>query len=182
MGFVLDKQGDYLPVFGEASGGGGGNYLNVNASNLSSAGKKVFDGQWTTAVHQYMASYDLTNTTGASVKTTIDMAQYLPDDSFTYEVLVTWWLNATVPTTDNTTNTINCAIDHNIVGTDKIYSYFANATASKINSVTISNYNLGSAIIVVSPERIIKIVTYNGGKGQMADFSQMAYRRVGSNQ
>lgn len=171
-----------INIGGTSGGGGGGNYLNVNASNLSSAGKKVFDGQWKTAVHQYMASYDLTNTTGASVKTTIDMAQYLPDDSFTYEVLVTWWLNATVPTTDNTTNTINCAIDHNIVGDSKIYSYFGNATASKINSVTISNYNIGSAIVVVSPERIIKIVTYNGGKGQMADFSQMAYRRVGSNQ
>lgn len=167
---------------GGTSGGGGGNYLKTDASNLSATGKTVFDGQWTTAVHQYMSSVDLTNTTGASVKTNIDMAQYLPDDNFSYEVLITWWLVATAPSTDNTTNTINCAIDHNIIGDNKIYSYFANATASKINSVSISNPSLGSAIIVVSSERIIKIVTYNGSKGQMADFSQMAYRRIGSNQ
>lgn len=35
MGFVLDKQGNYLPVFGEATGGGGGTSDHAQLTNLS---------------------------------------------------------------------------------------------------------------------------------------------------
>ena len=43
-GFVLDKQGDYLPVFGEATGGGGGTSDHSQLSNLdySSSGHTGF--------------------------------------------------------------------------------------------------------------------------------------------
>lgn len=168
---------------GGTSGGGGGNYLNVDASNLSSAGKKVFDGQWTSSQYQYLSNVDLTNETGSTVKTTIDLSQHLPDDGFTYEVYFSWWLNATVPTNAGEVNQITVAFDHNIVGDDKIFAYLGRASLYKISST--ANFtmpNIGSTILIVSPERKIKLAVYNGGKGNMADFSQVAYRRVGSNQ
>ena len=164
-------------------GGGGGDYLNVNASNLSSAGKKVFDGQWTTGQHAYLANVDLTNTTGATVKRDIDMSDYLPDDGYTYEVYFSWWQNATAPENAGQVNQITCAFDHNIVGENKIFAYLGRASLYKISSsANFTMPNISGTTLIVSPERLIRLVTYNNSKGNIADLSQVAYRRIGTNQ
>lgn len=164
-------------------GGGGGNYLNVNASNLSSAGKKVFDGQWVSSIHQYMANVDMINDTSSTIKTTIDLSQYLPDDGFTYEVYFSWWLNAIAPTNAGEVNKVTVGFEHNIIGDDKIFAYLGRASIYRISSsANLTTPNISGTILIVSPERKIRTLLYNDSKGNMADFSQVAYRRVGSNQ
>lgn len=172
-----------INIGGNSGGGGGGNYLNVNASNLSATGKTVFDGQWITSKHKFLDMADITNDTSTAVKTNIDLSQTLPDDGQSYEVLLTWWLNSTNPTTSGSVNQITCSFEHNIINTDFSYAYLGRASIYKIaDSVFLTVPNLGSQILVVTPERKVRLVVYGNGKGNMADLSQMAYRRIGTNQ
>jgi len=72
MGFVLDKQGNYLPVFGESAGGSGGTV------NL-----------WTAAMHEYYSNATLENDIDNNTYKdyTTDLSSLLPNDGAQYEVL-----------------------------------------------------------------------------------------------
>ena len=61
--------------------------LNVDCSNLSEAGKKVFDGQWVS----------IEATTLSSIKTgtsTVDLSEHLPSDNNNYEIMLLCALDA----------------------------------------------------------------------------------------
>ena len=65
-------------------GGGGGDYLNTNASNLSSTGKKVFDGQWVIIKNRLANNINYPTTDSL----TYDLSNILPDDNYNYEVMI----------------------------------------------------------------------------------------------
>lgn len=74
-----------INIGGTNSGGGGGDYLNTNASNLSSTGKKVFDGQWISEALRLTSDYiDYPNSTADEY----DLSSYLPNDNYNYEVMI----------------------------------------------------------------------------------------------
>ena len=148
--------------------------LNINASNLSSTGQKVFDGQWVASALQLMVNQDLTNTTYHE----LDFSSYLPNDGYIYEVNITWWLGATSPTEVGQENRINIGLSH--IGAS--YAYLGSATASKISSTfSIYHNSLGTVTVVVGTSRKLKLIVYNNSKGHMSDLSAVGYRRIGTN-
>jgi hypothetical protein len=104
MGFVIDKEGNYLQVFGE-SASGGGSYVLPTASASTLGGVKIDDntikinnnGVISQASNQYVSSYSLfINKVIIEESTeTIDLSNYLPNDSNTYEVMFRFYMNAT---------------------------------------------------------------------------------------
>ena len=99
--------------------------LNVDCSNLSEAGKKVFDGQWVS----------IETTTLLSIKTgtsTVDLSEHLPSDNNNYEIMLLCALDAPngvaafisseilpnkmkvcAPVSDRSLNTVNFPIGQN---------------------------------------------------------------------
>ena len=154
--------------------------LNTDLSNISSAGKKVIDGQWVKAFHLYWDNEDLTNTTDGNIMHEIDMSNYLPDDNYFYEVRLQFWINATLPSALGHQE-LRCFLAHNSINNSFSTFYLGSAFALKMTDFNFANPIVGNVIAVVSPERKIKIGVYKNSYGKCVDLSQVEYRRIGTN-
>lgn len=172
-----------INIGGTSGGGGGDNYLNVNASNLSSAGKKVFDGQWINSTYQIYSSEAVTNTSGKTQIIPIDLSSYLPNDEYSYEVKITWWAVSTNPTNVGEVTSLTFGCVHNIKDNSGAYLYLGMATKHKISSnVTLLDSSLGNSIIIVNSSRTFNLSIYNNSNGTFTDLAATSYKRVGTNQ
>lgn len=132
---------------------------NVDLSNLSEAGKKVFDGQWVSK------QQELTSITSGSVE--VDLSEYLPEDEYNYEVMMTysaWNINSNMQVTTTITSSV--------ITTAGAYSYTSQGARAS-----------GQYTIAVGADRKINVLvggdSYTaGGHGIYA----IAYRRLGTNE
>jgi hypothetical protein len=165
-----------------STGGSDNNKLNIDLSNISSAGKKVIDGQWIKAQTALMSNVDLTNETGATAKTEVSVATILPDDNYCYELVVSWWLNATPPTNMGEVNIIRGGFTYYDTTGEGSYTYSMAAENYKISSnATLSIPSLGTTNLIVTSARKIILNIYNNSHGTMSDLTTVAYRRIGTN-
>lgn len=136
------------------------NKVDRDADNLSTAGQKVFDGQWTAA--------SVVLTTATAVDTyTIDVSNMLPIDNYSYECLV----SVEVATSDNT------AIN---IGSDVLaYAIAVGQNRGGATGVP-TTYFRGNAILPVGTGRQI-IVTIAGVAPIRNTTYLLAYRRIGTN-
>ena len=156
--------------------------LNTDLSNISSAGKKVLDGQWIKTQTRLMNDVSLTNETGATAKTEVSVATILPDDNYCYELVVTWWLNATPPTNTGEVNMIRGGFIYYDTTGEGSYTYSMAAQNYRISSTTVLSIpHLGTTTLTVTPSRKIALNIYNNSHGSMSDLSTVAYRRIGTN-
>lgn len=132
---------------------------NTDLNNLSDNGKKVIDGQWISSPHLLSSAID----TGTY---TIDLSSYLPNDNYTYEVI----LNI------KTYHTGNCNVT---VYTNDFPPF---EFSSKTYTTDIGQYARSQAntfILPVSQKQVLmKIGTANASENYL---SMIAYRRVGTN-
>lgn len=155
--------------------------LDTDLSNLSPEGKAVISGQWVKSYHALWSSEDLTNETNASILKEVDLSSYLPDDDYTYEVRIEYWLNATLPNAVGN-NAVKTYLAHNYTSGSYSTCYLAYAMATKTSEVNISNPTIGSIVATVTPEkRKIGIGIYKQSYGNMADLAMREYRRLGTN-
>lgn len=161
--------------------GASNNSLNVDASNLSSTGQKVFDGQWTNSVWRIYNSESVENSTGKTKAISISFANYLPDDGYSYEVELTWWATAQNPTDDNSYTFLSFGCADNIIDNAGSYLYFGYAMKYKNGSTIVNKSALGSKSIVINSSRLFSLTIYNGSKGIFPDLSVTRYKRLGTN-
>lgn len=139
-------------------------FMKDDASNLSSAGQKVFDGQW---VDSYLAL-----TSGSSPTTNFEcsLSSYLPNDNYNYEILIEAY--ATSDTTPGHSATISAFSD---IITNNVYITQATAVSSTKNTT------IGSVIIPIGSARKI---TFRGYAANAGNFGAniLGYRRIGTNQ
>ena len=155
--------------------------LNNDLSNLSPEGKAVISGQWVKSYHTLWSNEDLTNETNASILKEIDLSSYLPNDNYTYEVRIEYWLNATLPSAVGN-NSVKIYLLHNYTSGSYSTCYLAYATATRTSEVNIGNPTIGNIVATVTPEkRKIGIGIYKASYGNMADLAMREYRRLGTN-
>jgi hypothetical protein len=132
---------------------------NTDLSNLSETGKKAIDGQWVSAPYLLSSATD----TGTY---TIDLSSYLPNDNYTYEVI----LNI------KTYHTTGCNVT--VYSNDFPPFEFSSKTyMSDIGQYARSQAN--TFLIPVSQKQVLmKIGTANASENYL---SMIAYRRVGTN-
>lgn len=132
---------------------------NTDLNNLSNNGKKVIDGQWISSPH-------LLSSAIATGTYTIDLSSYLPNDNYTYEVI----LNI------KTYHTGNCNVT--VYTSDFPPFEFSSKTyTSDIGQYARSQAN--TFILPVSQKQVLmKIGTANASENYL---SMIAYRRVGTN-
>lgn len=131
----------------------------LDLGNLSEAGKKVIDGQWINSSMQLSSAI-------AKGNYTIDLSEYLPNDNYNYEILIT------------------CEAYKGDVGG----SFAAYVSSDLIeHSVCVarnSTYSRGSACSVVLPVNQTRKIYYNIANtvsDMTVVFYAVGYRRIGTN-
>ena len=133
-------------------------------ANKVDINSKVIDGQW--------VSKTATLSTATAVGTyTIDLSDYLPNDTYNYEVLVSY----TIALSSNTTGTRGY-ITSDVLGED---NYLDIASISPMPTSGYYNRAAGGVIIPAKNSLTFKIGT---GKATGVTLSANAYRRIGTNQ
>ena len=130
---------------------------NVDLSNLSEAGKKVFDGQWVSKLQS------LTAITSGSVE--VDLSEYLPVDEYNYEIMLTFGALNHFSTTQ-----ANMLITSSIITNVGAYSY--TSQGARIS---------GQYIIAVGADRKIKFAISGAAFNETLNYA-IAYRRLGTNE
>lgn len=142
--------------------------MSADASNLSSAGQKVFDGQWVFLNPRVTLADALLPTANVS----IDISSHLPVDTYKYEILVystTWGKVAT-----GTDFWIQCRTD--IMPANVIFARTVGQGTSK-HATSVNTFNL-----VVGTQRTITVAAVSNpptGAGYMLIL--LGYRRIGTN-
>ena len=134
----------------------GADKLKVDCSNLSETGKKVFDGQW--------VSKRQTITTALSGTVEVDLSEYLPNDGYNYELMMTY-------TAQSASGQVSTLITSSIITTVGLWSY----TSQDKTKVS------GQYSIAVGSDRKLKI-SIIGGSFLGHDIFACAYRRLGTNE
>ena len=132
--------------------------MNADLSNLTSDGKLVIDGQWVgkTAI--------LTQSVTAG-ETTIDMSEYLPNDSYQYEVLILVSLGDT---------------GENLL---KVYSDIIPVGTLGLDMASSGCYNGGYMTLPVGTGRkIYQHLDAAAASNNYRGIEALAYRRLGTNQ
>lgn len=131
----------------------------TNLNNLSDTGKKVIDGQWVQSVK------DLSTATAVGTYT-IDLADYLPVDDYSYEI----YINADAYTGSNEARTYISAMNNDM-------------TTSKITLLWGASYarqNTNIARVIADKTRKITI-QHELGKWSSFNLQAIGYRRLGTN-
>lgn len=132
---------------------------NLSLNNLSDTGKKVIDGQWVQSVK------DISTATAVGTYT-IDLADYLPVDDYSYEI----YINADAYTGSNEARTYISAMNNDM-------------TTSKITLLWGASYarqNTNIAIVIADKTRKITI-QHEQGKWSSFNLKAIGYRRLGTN-
>lgn len=182
MGFVIDKQGDYLPVFGEAEGGGTSDhsqlinldyansghtgFMKDDASNLTATGKKVFDGQWICPNDAIVLE---SSTAAVTNGKNYDLSKLLPEDNYIYEIMLRGWAN----TSATTGATHNLSIKTDIL---KNQAYLCGSKAYTNTAGT----DVGTITIPIGTARTLTLQPYPANTGTYG-LAIIAYRRIGTN-
>ena len=131
----------------------------LDLGNLSDTGKKVIDGQWVQSVK------DLSTATAVGTYT-IDLADYLPVDDYSYEI----YINADAYTDSNVVKTYISAMNNDM-------------TTSKITLLWGASYarqNTNIARVIADKTRKITI-QHELGKWSGFNLKAIGYRRLGTN-
>ena len=142
-------------------------FVNVNASNLSVTGQKVFDGQWIDSHIDIEDSYTAAPT---ATPTEYNLSSYLPNDGYNYEVLFT----AFVRTGSTSGNYILLPLRSDI--TTSFNSYIAGASTRTSST----QYGCGSLILPIGTGRTLTVRASSDNKGDYRLYA-VAYRRIGTN-
>lgn len=140
-------------------------FVNVNASNLSANGKKVFDGQWVDSFSQIAQ--------GATYPTSADvaysLASYLPDDNYSYEVI----LSGSINTGSSSADILHLTVSSDIITGGVFICGARTRTASSFSAS-------GNTILPVGTERKV-YVKYGSGYTGTYNLYIRGYRRIGTN-
>lgn len=140
--------------------------LNVDASNLSSNGKKVFDGQWTASNLVLTPSYTAISKTDDA---TYSLASYLPNDGAIYEVMIVGRCRASI-LGEQAALMIKSDIIPNELYIAECYCCIDGVQDTGSGTISIP---------VLTREVIVPKVTYGGGEYRIWC---RGYRRIGTNQ
>ena len=132
---------------------------NLDLNNLSDTGKKLIDGQWV------IASQTLSTTTALGTYT-IDLSDYLPDDNYSYEVMI----NARSYTDASTPRTWISVINNDM----------ENARMTLLWGGSYARQNESNLIIIVDETRKMTI-EHTDHKWTNFGLDIVAYRRIGTN-
>lgn len=141
--------------------------LNADASNLTTDGQKVFDGQWVESKSQLFAAYIDCPTSTADE---YDLSSYLPDDNYNYEVMVSGVTRSS--TTVGQSLRIELASD---IFPAILFSDCACVASGQ------TNQGSGSIIIPVGTGRKVKVMPLSWAQGTYKLWI-IGYRRIGTNQ
>ena len=142
------------------------NLADKDLSNLSATGKTVIDGQWVASA--LTLAYEVTYPT--TTDTEYSLSTYLPDDSYSYDVL----FSAYVTTGSSAGNIVSVRLRTDIInGGDILMS-------STVTRANLANYNSGAAIVPVGTGRKIIVKAANNYTGTYSIFLR-GYRRIGTN-
>ena len=138
--------------------------LNVDLSNLSSAGNKVIDGQWV-----YSSTTLINNQTAPTTDFDVDLSTYLPDDNYIYEVLFCGYCS-----TGTTSGNIHqLRLSSSIVQTVVQLAYAITRA---------DNYSTGggNCILPISADKKVIVRGYSNNTGNYTLYAR-GYRRIGTN-
>lgn len=138
---------------------------NTDLSNLSATGKAVIDSGWVKATKQFFGGRSLSD---SSNYLGLNLSDYLPNDSFSYEILLKGYVT--------TTNTSGAYIYLDIYSTLSDSQRVAEAQTRA--SATVEGG--GSTLIPVSSDRILRVNRNTNFKGS-ATLYAVAYKRLGTN-
>lgn len=130
------------------------NRLDCNLSNLSSAGKKVLDGQW-------IAIENILSTAKTAGTYTLDLSGHLPNDNYSYEVL----LNSDYETVSTGHKTVSIYTD--VIAEMQIADMTSNSTTSS-----------NTFIVPLISKSVTLKISGSLSSGQLTLFG---YRRIGTN-
>ena len=140
------------------------NKLDIDASNLSSTGQKVFDGQWVKSGSSLITGGTLPNSSNTRIE--VDLSSYLPNDNYSYEVTLNGIVY--VGNTD-ARNTLS------VYGKDTEISHYV-CRASKAG-----DSGAGNTIVDVGSSRKVVVDYWSANNGTF-DLKMQGYRRIGTNQ
>lgn len=135
------------------------NRLDTNLSNITDAGKKVFDGKWE------FSYYEL-HTATSKGDYTLDLSEYLPDDNYDYEVEFLFYVRQSSSASEMT----------------KIYVYNPTNLSEKVALVRAHAAREDSSSIrlpIRVDDRSLKINIEE--KADTVNVSALSYRRLGTN-
>lgn len=152
------------------------NKLDINASNLSSTGQKVFDGQWVRIYEVIASGFQVSNNTSDTWKyeAPITSFSWLPNDNYTYEINLGYWLSCTG--TGNGTKAF-CLVSH---FNETINDYLPQAFVYNISGTKYNIPATGTTRILMGSTRSIRLISFIGTVG-VIDLVATAYRRIGTN-
>ena len=139
---------------------------NTDLSNLSATGKTVIDGQWVIVETAIATDLKLNNSSGTNYL--INVSSYLPNDGYTYEVLIDALITSTA-TSGQYCNLI-------MAGSGGWGIYIATCRPRSNASVQSS----GNGILLVDSSRIITVARQSNYYGT-ANINLKGYRRIGTN-
>ena len=142
------------------------NKVDLNCSNISSTGQKVFDGQWINASLDLATSVSYTAT---GTDYSYSLANYLPNDGYNYEVLFSMIADTT---------TTNGSYVNAYLLTDIITNHVTICRARTRTTSTVQSG--GNAILVVGTSRVVYVGNPTNGSGSF-NLQARAYRRIGTN-
>ena len=77
---------------------------------------------------------------------------------------------------------LSLGMSYNIVNNTYVSIYMGQAVKAKVaNNFIIAQASIGSGNIVVSSDRRVTLSIYRNTSGSLADFSAVAYKRLGTN-
>ena len=141
------------------------NKLNANASNLTTDGQKVFDGQWVSSRLTLVSNETYPTTTNIEYT----LSSYLPEDNYNYEVIASCATRASAGEKQMRIELISDIIDHSFILGDCISS------SSK------QSFGSGTISIPVGIGRKITTVKLSWVSGTYSVWLT-GYRRIGTNQ
>ena len=140
--------------------------MSADASNLSSAGQKVFDGQWvplTVTIANEISTVD---------RVDFDLSSYLPVDNYNYEILLYGQINITTSETEGSYR--------NLLVTSSLFtSNMGICAIHKTSSVKATT--VGTIIIPIGSDRLLTLVARPNDVGNISLWLR-GYRRIGTNQ
>lgn len=146
----------------------------INASRALEAldgSSKLFDGQW-------ISNYKVLSTTTAVGEYTLDLSDYLPNDGYMYEVMISTYLSRTDDSGTNTYMTIyntSLGIDGTDGGEGKTNSFMNDA----VDGANMQQSG-GGCVVIVGVDRILNCGVRQHKLTAFA-LNAVAYRRIGTN-
>lgn len=139
--------------------------MSADASNLSSAGQKVFDGQWVFLNSKILLADKKASATGEN----FDISDYLPNDNYNYEIMIdisSW-------------GQLESGVSFTISGRTDVIPVDVHLVKGSGLGTSFHAVFGHSVILVVGSQRIITIKG-NNNIGFMLNL--IGYRRIGLNQ